>query len=182
MGFIASLKSAARTVINGIRSTDMKVDPGGGALITAKFFSAPGFDSLPLTTDFVIAVPIPNSGGFAIVGVADPKNDPQSSEGEARIYGRDSAGDVVNEIHLKSDGSILIKNLIAGSEIELKADGSAVITNGLGTFELKLDGTIDMNGATVTLLGDVISFAGISLTNHVHTGVTVGAASTGPAV
>lgn len=179
MGLIGELLSFARKTVNGVKSSDVKVDPGGGAIITGSHFSAPGDDSVPLKTDFAVTTPIPNSGGHAIVGYADPKNTPKAGEGEKRIYGRDSGG-VVNEIHLKNDGSVLITNLIANSEIELKADGSVIITNSLGTFELKLNGEIDMNGATVTLLGDVISATGISLSTHTHSGVTVGSQSSGP--
>lgn len=178
MGLIAKLLSFTRKTVNGIFSSDVKVDPGGGANITGGHFSSPGDDSFPLKTDSVIAVRIPNSGGFVIVGYADPLSNPKAEEGEKRIYGRDSAGAEVNEIRLKPDGSILISR--GTSEIELKADGSVMISNSLGIFELKTDGTIDMNGATVTLTGDVVSQTGISLSSHTHSGVTTGPGSTGP--
>lgn len=180
MGLIVKVLSFARKLVNGVWSSDVKSDPGGGANITGAHFSAPGDDSFPLKTDFAIAVPIPNSGGFVIVGYADPLNIKKGTEGEKRIYGRDSAGAEVNEIRLKPDGSILISR--GTSEIELKADDSIKLSNGLGAIELKADGSIDMNGAIITVAGDVISSTGKSLSTHIHSGVTAGSDVSGPPV
>jgi hypothetical protein len=85
------------------------------------------------------------------VGYLDPKNEQKAAAGEKRIYSRDGGGNTVVELWLK-------------------ADGSALLSNGTGAIELKPDGEIDLNGATITPEGDIISKSGISLDNHTHTG------------
>ena len=163
MGLIASVKSFTRRAVNGVRLSDVKVDPGGGANITGEHFSDAGDDSHPLSTDYAAAIPVRRSGGAAVVGYADPINDPVAGPGEKRIYGRDSSGAAVNEVWLKSDGSVMI-------------------SNALGSIELKADGSVDINGATITILGDVITKLGRSLDLHIHTGVTSGGQTSGPPV
>ena len=182
MGRIAKILSFTRRVVNGIFFSDVKMNPDGGSNITGEHFADSGNDSPPLPDDTAVTVGIQRNGGQVPVGYIDTKNAGVAVPGEARIYGRDNAGIKINEIYLKADGSILIANFFSGSEIELKADGAVLITNGFGSFELKLDGTIDMNGATVTLLGDVITALGRSLDTHVHPGVTTGPSNTGPPV
>jgi hypothetical protein len=65
---------------------------------------------------------------------------PDVKSGEIKIYSRDVSGNQLASVHLKEDGSI---------EISTTLD-------------------IDINGATITALGDVISSRGISLNAHVH--------------
>ena len=150
MGLIASVKSFTRRVVNGVRLSDVKVDPGGGANITGEHFSDAGDDSHPLSTDYAAVILVRRSGGAAIVGYADPINDPVAGPGEKRIYGRDSSGAAVNEVWLKSDGSVMISNELGGAE--LKADGEL----------------LHGSGAKITADGDVVTSDGISLRNHVH--------------
>ena len=150
MGLIALVKSFTRVVVDGVRSSDVKVDPGGGANITGKHFADAGDDSHPLDTDYALLVKNRQSGGYSPVGYAEPINDPVSGPGEERKYGRDpSTGLAVNQVWLKSDGSV-------------------IISNALGAIELKADGSVDINGAVISAAGEVTSAAGKVLSTHTH--------------
>jgi hypothetical protein len=50
------------------------------------------------------------------------------------------------------------------------SDTDLILTAGSSVIRMKPDGTIDMNGATITPAGDVVSATGVSLSNHLHTG------------
>lgn len=52
----------------------------------------------------------------------------------------------------------------------LKNDGSIFIENPAGHIRLEANGTVKINGATITAGGDVITAGGISLSNHIHLG------------
>ena len=158
MGRIVIVKDFAREIRpNGSRVSDVTVDPGGGNNITGEHFSSPGDDSYPiLGIDYGAAVNVPRSGGAVIVGYVDPINIPKALEGDKRIYARDSNGDTIAEVWLKFDGSI-------------------VISNDNGTFELKSDGSIDMNGVTIDASGNMVipgtlSVSGKDFTTHIHIG------------
>jgi hypothetical protein len=150
VGLIAKILSFTRIVADGVRSSDVKVDPGGGANITGQHFADAGDDSHPLPTDYVLLVKNRQTGGYSVVGYADPINDPIAAAGEKRIYGRDALGAVVNEMWLKADGSVIISN--ANGSIELKTDGEL----------------LHGSGAKITTDGDVVTSDGISLRGHIH--------------
>lgn len=150
MGSIAKLLSFTRVLRNGAKLSDVKLDPGGGANLTAEHFADAGDDSHPLPGDYVATVGIPRDGGQAAVGYADTINDPKAAAGEKRIYGRDaSTGAAVNEVWLKADGSVMI-------------------ANSNGAIELKADGSVDINGAIISVAGEVTSATGRVLSTHVH--------------
>ena len=180
MGRITKILSFTRRVVNGIFFSDVKMNPDGGSNITGEHFADPGDDSFPLTTDNAVTVGIPRTGGEVPVGYVDPLNEPKAVAGEKRIYGRDSGGAQINEVWLKADGAVLISN--PNGSFELKADGSIVGQNSLGSFELEVGGDFVVNGARITVLGDVITALGRSLDTHVHPGVTTGPSNTGPPV
>ena len=161
MGFIGKLLSFTRITKGSVKLSDVKLDPDGGSNITGEHYADPGDDSYPLSVDYVAAMGVRRNGGSVAVGYADPVNDPKAAEGEKRIYGRDPAtGLNVNEVWLKADGSI-------------------IIANSLGAIELKADGSVDINGATITATGDVITALGRSLDLHVHA-ITSGSSAPGP--
>lgn len=144
MGRIARLLSFVRVMRRGVRLTDVKADPGGGANVTAAHFAAPGDDSNPLRDDYVALLPIPRSGGDVVVGYADTLNAPKAEPGEKRIYARDAdTGAAVAEVWIKSDGSI------RGA-------------NALGHFELGASGVFSVNGVTIATDGTITTPAGIS--------------------
>ena len=157
MGRIVIIKDFARALRdNGSRVSDVIVDPGGGNNITGEHFSDPGDDAFPLVTDYAIAVDTQRKGGAAVVGYVDPINTPKALIGDKRIYARDSNGDSVAEIWLKSDSSI-------------------VISNDNGEFELKSDGSIDINGVIIDASGNVtipgtLSVTGKDFATHTHIG------------
>lgn len=159
MGLIAKLLSFARTTTDeDAHVSDVKVDPGGGANVTAQHFGPPGDDAVPLPDDFVACVPSGGSGTEAAVGYIDPKNEPQAAAGEKRVYSRDSNGDVKAVVWLKNDGSL-------------------VIENGSGTIEMAAGGDVTINGVTIDTNGNVIAPgevtamdgpASVKLSTHQH--------------
>lgn len=146
---LGKLLSFMRSIRNGAKLSDVKIDPGGGPNVTAEHFSAPGDDAHPLPGDYIVQVAIQRSGGSAVVGYIDPKNDQKAEAGEKRIYARDSSG-----------GCIV--------EFWLKATGEAKMVNGNGYITLGPDGEIEANGARITVSGDVVTASGVSLDNHPH--------------
>lgn len=167
MGRLAKLLSFIRTVRNGANVSDVKIDPGGGPNITAQHFADPGDDSFPLTTDYPVSIDVAGSGRESIVGYVDPLNTPVAQPGDKRIYARDAnSGAIVVEVWLKNDGTATIFNS-SGNYI-LKPDGEHKIFNDNGTFILQPDGEFNINGARITIGGDIITASGVSLDNHFH--------------
>ena len=108
MGFVAKVLSFLRTDENGIKSSDVKVDRGGQRNITGEHFQPSGFDSVPVDErDYAIAIKIPGSDRYVIVGYVDPENDPVAQPGESRIYARNpQTGVVVAQVYVQSNASI----------------------------------------------------------------------------
>lgn len=159
MGRLSSLVSFVRRTIDGIHTTDVEVDPGGGTNVTGLHASAPGDDAYPLPEDTAIIVPSGGSGRVAVVGYVDTKNEPKAAKGDRRIYSRDGDGVAVAEVWLKADGSIVVTNEQGGS-IEMAAGGDVTI-NGV---------VIDTNG-NVRAPGEVTAkanAASVSLSTHTH--------------
>ena len=155
MGFIAIVLSFTHVSRNGLTVSDVKVDPGGGANVTAEHFSASGDDAQPLPGDYAVAIDVESSGRrLAAAGYIDSTNTPTAGPGEKRIYGRGASGAAVNQVFLKADGSILA-------------------SNSLGAWELRADGFIDLNGVTIDPSGKVtipnsLNLAGKEVAGHGH--------------
>ena len=168
---IAKLLSFVRTLSNDAKVTDVEIDIGGGDNRTAQHFSAPGDDSFPLTTDYPLSADVSGSGKKAVHGYIDPINDPVALEGDKRVYGRDPAtGAPVNQVWLKSDGSVLVSNdngsvllrpdggsilTTPGSTFDANADGSIKGNNGAGSFELKVAGDFLVNNVNIDPAGNI---------------------------
>ena len=168
---IAKLLSFVRGISNDANVTDVEIDIGGGDNRTAQHFSAPGDDSFPLKTDYVLASDTPRKGGKAAHGYLDPVNAAIANEGDKRIYGRDTVtGAPVNQVWLKNDGSVLISNdngsvllrpdggtltTTPGGTFDAKADGSIKGDNGSGSFELETGGDFLVNGVTIDTGGNI---------------------------
>ncbi len=150
MGVVAKVLSFTRAARNGLTLQDVKLDPGGGAVITAEHSAPPGDDSAPLPGDYAAISAAAGTGRQTVVGYYDGKNAPKAEPGDKRTYARDSSGEVVVEIWLKNSGECLI-------------------TNSLGTFELEPDGTFVINGLRITPNGNATTAAGVSLDGHSHT-------------
>lgn len=175
MGRIVIVKDFARAVReNGANVSDVKFDPGGGNNITGEHFSSLGDDSYPmLGIDYGVAVDVPRKGGAVIVGYVDPINTPKATKGEKRIYARDANGDSIAEAWLKSDGSIHV--ISSDGSFILDGAGSIKGSNSSGDFELKADGSFNMNGVIIDASGNVtmpgtLSVAGKDFATHAHIG------------
>ena len=199
MGRIAKVLSFLRVIRNEAKISDVKIDPGGGPNITAEHFAPPGDDSFPLPTDYVVTAEINRTGNEAAVGYADPLNDPVALEGDKRIYGRDADGATVNQVWLKSDGSVLVSNdngsvllrsdggsiiTTPESTFDAKADGSIKGANGSGSFELQTGGDFIVNGVKIDAAGAVtipnsLTLAGKEIAGHNHN-ITSGSSAPGP--
>ena len=194
MGSIARVLSFERVIKGGVEVSVAKINPDGGANITAPHFADAGNDSHPLPTDYVVTTSIRGSGREAAAGYADPLNEGKTTPGEARIYGRDSSGVTVNEVWLKDDGTILAAN--DNGEIKLKPDGGSELdsplanfeveanggikgSNAAGSFELLPSGDFVINGLTITAAGAIITAGGVNLDTHVHP-ITGGSSAPGP--
>lgn len=158
MGLIARLLSFTRTKVDGAHVNDVKVDPGGGANVTAQHFGCPGDDSVPLPDDFVATTSAPGSGTELVIGYIDPKNEPKAEAGEKRIYSRDSDGAVIAVVWLKNDGTI-------------------VVANGSGSIEMAPGGDVTINGVKIDTSGNVSApgevtamaqAAPVNLSTHQH--------------
>ena len=169
MGRIARILSFLRIDKNEAKQTDVKLDPGAGANITAQNFAPAGDDSQPLPDDYAITSSIPQTGGAAVVGFVDPNSEPVAGAGEVRRYARDADGVTVAQQWIKADGTVLTSN--DKGSIELKPDGSIVMTTPSGANTFKADGSVDFsNGAKLDATGDYLSNTGISLNLHTHIG------------
>jgi hypothetical protein len=149
VGRVVKILSFVRAIRNGVPVSDVKCDPGGGAIVTAEHTAPPGDDSQPLAGDYAAVSDAAGTGRQSAVGYYDPVNEPKAGPGEKRIYARDSAGTMIVELWLKSSGELSI-------------------TNGVGTFTMEPGGTVNVNGARITLDGDFITKSGVSLDGHTH--------------
>jgi hypothetical protein len=187
MGRINRVLSFLRITKNEANQSELKLDPGAGANVTASYFAPVGDDSVPLATDYALTTDTPQTGGVATVGFADTVSEPVAVAGETRRYSRDAEGATVAQNHLKADGSVVTSNeggsitLLADGTIKLTsnenasitllADGAIKLTTPGGDNILNADGSVTFsNGASLTATGDFISALGISLDTHTHIG------------
>lgn len=182
MGVIGKILSFVRVSRNGANVSDVKLDPGGGPVVTAEHFSTPGDDSHPLPGDYVRAATVPQSGRFASTGYVDPGNQQKAQPGEKRIYARDDNGAQVVEVWLKNDGTTTISN--SNGSVTLSPDGSILGQNSNGSFELQAAGDFVVNGVTIAADGSVdipasLTLAGKELAGHDHN-ITSGSSAPGP--
>ena len=171
MGRLAKVLSFTRITRNGAKTSDVKVDPGGGPNVTGDHLAPPGDDSYPLPGDYGILSRLLATGRDAIVGYLDPKNQQKAGPGEKRIYSRDSSGNEIAQVWLKANGDIVAENDTA--TVTIAGSGSIKGDNGSGSFELLASGVIDLNGVTISPTGVVtvsssLTVAGKELAGHTH--------------
>ena len=152
MGFVgrlARLLSFNRIPSNhsGVPQSDVKVNPSGGDNVTADHMADPGDDAYPLDLDYVYIAPLSRANRFVANGYADVVNQPRAEKGDKRIYGRRSdTGEWVNEVWLKSDGTIFINNQVCSTT--MLPTGTVITTNGTATHTIASSGQISgVNGA-----------------------------------
>jgi len=163
MGFIANLLSFARKG----KISESKVDPGGGYNQTARHFSVPGDDSVPLPNDIVALIETPRNGIIEAVGYIDPNNQQKTQAGGKRIYARDpETGQQIAEVWIMNDGTI------SGS-------------NANGSFTLDLTGDFVVNGVVIDTDGNItaidaddsLTIDGGELNGHTHISASPGSPS-----
>ncbi len=159
-----------RRIVGGGNAGQVVLDRGASDNITCDAFSAPCVDAVPADGDYAITM---RAHGRAVVtGYADVKNAGISKKGEFRAYARDANGTPVVEIHLKQDGTGILKN--QNGQIEIQQNGTVVI-NGV-IFDTS--GNITTTG--IVTANDITS-SGISrsFNTHVHTD-SMGGSTTPP--
>lgn len=163
--------------------SDVKVDPGGGANITAQHFAPTGDDAHPLPDDYAATMSVPRTGSEVAIGYIDPKNEQKAQPGDKRIYARDPEdGSTVVEVWLKNDGTALVSN--AEASVEVKPDGSISASNSAGSFELQAGGNFVVNGVTIDTSGKVtiptsLTLGGKEIAGHGHA-INSGSSAPGP--
>jgi hypothetical protein len=146
MGRIAEVLSIERTS----DGTAIKVDPGGGANVTAQHFADAGDDSQPLPGDFTALEDSSGAGAEQVSGYHDPKNAGQAGPGEKRIYSRNADGAPVAEVWLKANGEVVIKVLASSAPITIESTGPIVVKSP----DVRLG---DAPGRPVARVGDLVA-------------------------
>ncbi len=171
MGRIALILSFVRSLAGEAKVSDVKVNPGGGANITAQHFAPAGDDAHPLPADYVATMRVQRTGSEVAVGYLDPKNEQKSQPGDKRIYARGPEdGTATVEVWLKSDGTALTSNAKGSTTLSpdgsstvvtpeatfsAEADGSIKGSNSAGSFELQAGGNFVVNGVTIDTSGNI---------------------------
>lgn len=119
MGRTAVVVSTERVVDQGVHALEVKIDPGGGAIVTAEHFADVGSDSNPLPGDEVALESSSGAGSAQVSGYSDTRNAGTSQPGEKRIYARNAQGTVVAELWLKGNGDVDVRSIASGGKITL---------------------------------------------------------------
>ncbi len=188
-GLIGKLLSFVRAERNGAKLSDIKIDVGGGEVLTAELAQGSGDDAVPLPDDYAMTVRAPGSGRLVVVGYVEPDAEQTAIAGERRLYSRDETRAEVAQFHLKNDGTAVLSN--ANGTFTLAADGTFTLTTGDSTlsigpdgthrgenvngfYELQAGGTMDINGATIDTSGNI---SAANITGQAISGQSVSAPS-----
>ena len=201
----------------------LQVQMVGDDVQTVQYMPMAGDDAPPMIGDLVAVIPIGPAFRVAL-GVRDSVV-PSVAAGEKKIYSRDANGDIIASCHLKADGGIDFVNAAASvaisasgdinasnadASVVINAGGVVDIANATGAGQLKVDGSWDLNGALIDIVGnltvpgnllvggtiggggvtmiggdivaDGVEANGIDLGTHIHGGVTTGSGNTGAPV
>lgn len=171
-GLIGKLLSFTRVERNEAKLSDLKVDVGGGDVLTAEYTNPTGEDAVPLKDDYVTLLRINRSGRVLVVGFVETDAQQTAQAGEKRFYARNEQREEMVQLWLKNDGTALISNENGSCELrpdgsykvmndegssELRVDGSYRIENNSGHIELQQDGVVNINGATILTDGTIVS-------------------------
>jgi hypothetical protein len=121
---------------------------------TPEHYQPAGDDAKPLRGDYAaISGDDEGSSSGSIVAFHDPVDaNRKAAAGEKRIYARSSSGQLVGDVWLKGDGTMVMQNHLAPLG---------------GRFEMMANGDVVINGVTITAAGDVISKT-VTLATHTH--------------
>lgn len=139
-GKIGEVIEFERATTNGEQTPQVRVDQGGANACTFGHWGPAGDDSPPLPSDVAVAVEAGGTGEAQAVGYQDPKLEGRADPGERRLVGRKAAGEVVCEVYLRRDGTIVVQNDEAA--IELGPAGDVRIENKLCAFEMSATGSV----------------------------------------
>lgn len=142
MGFLGTVVEFLRSSDQGTPTPEVKFDRGGNDTVSGFHFAPPGTDAAPLPGDVGYLGDDLGAGNAQAVGYQDPKNAGVAVPGEHRIYARSAAGELVAELWLKADGSILVRSVLASSSAELAADGSITLANATGGVAIDAAGNV----------------------------------------
>ncbi len=157
LAWIGKLLSFTRVERNGAKLSDVKLDIGGGEVLTGEHAHPSGEDAHPLPGDCPVAVEVAQTGRVVVVAYVETDATEKAGPGDKRIYARGEDRLETVELWLKADGSATLANangfftLFAdGSQRHenpngsstLAVDGSTTLVNPNGQFELKADGTV----------------------------------------
>ena len=157
-GLIGKILSYTREKINGVTVSRVKINGGAGENRTATEFRSAGDDSSPLPGDYSVALRVPGTNKYVVVGHIDPDNPPESEPGEKKIYSRGATGEIAAFIQLKKDGSVLVSNGLQNGTIEIDALTGSIVASSpfirLGNGELVpvVDGVVTPK-CTCTYMG-----------------------------
>jgi len=166
MGMIGVVLEFTRTERNGAKVSDVKANPGGGALLTSDHFQPSGVDAHPLPGDYTILGEVQGTGRYSAVGYVDPKNQQTSQPGEWRAYSRDAAGEQVAQVWVMNDGAVLTEN--ANGSHMLFPSGAQTMQNANGYIKLLGNGVVDINGYIIGTNGNGTTANGIGQDDHTH--------------
>jgi hypothetical protein len=156
VGFLATIISFTRAVVQGAHAPEAKVSRGGNDTLTAGHFSAPGDDSYPLPDDVAYVGDGAGKGAAEILGYQDSKTTPVAVAGEKRIYSRSGPGVVAASVYLRSNGTIIVRNSLGS--VELTPTGSVTIGNAVGSISLSALGLVTFTVGVST----------VGASTHVH--------------
>ena len=105
--------------------------------VIAHRYGPPGSDDSPIEgIDYAILERGPGSGQWYVCAFFDPNHTPVSAQGEVFRYSRNSSGEVMARLHLKSDGTaevtgtrfVAMADLVSSELTRIKTDLTALKT------------------------------------------------------
>lgn len=151
MARTGTVLSFEKVTDGGVKFAEVKVDLGGGDVVTAVYMPPLGESDWPFPGDDAALVQAPGAGNWMCVGFNDPTlEQPTSAAGEKVIYSRSAPG-------------------VIAVKLVMKTNGDAVWND---TLTIKPDGTIETDGAVtanleVTAMNAVPAVA-VKLSTHLH--------------
>ncbi len=112
---------------DGSHLVDVQVDAGGGDILDAELYQAPGEDSLPMAGDSALLQEAPGSGAQAVIGFNDPHNVGKAEPGERRGYSRKADGTPAAEYWLKANGDVVIRSFVPTGKIFIESAGPVIV-------------------------------------------------------
>jgi hypothetical protein len=146
----ADILAVERKVKDGVHSTEVRVDMGGGDTGTAVHVADVGDDSCPIPgIDEATVTESSGAGNLQAVGYSSPASEPKTAPGEKRLFVRDEDGELVAEIWLKHSECV-IEAFRADYPIRIKTTGPVI----LDSPDVRLT---DEAGRPIARVGDLIS-------------------------